>query len=112
MPVPYYAVHSIAQVAQAGIAMGAAEAGAAGQMGGPSVIWRTQNWGQRMDNEAGALDLSGIDFDSIDFDGLEIVTIADGLAMPEMGASVSTCSCGSSSSCCSCYSCWSLNSAE
>lgn len=58
---------------------------------------------------AGAsVDLTGVDFGSMDFEGLEIVTVSDGLAMPEMGASVSTCSCGSSSTCCSCYSCYDL----
>jgi len=48
----------------------------------------------------------GIDLSSIDLDVTEVLDVADGTAMPEMGASVSTCSCGSSSTCCSCYSCY------
>ena len=54
------------------------------------------------------LNISDIDLAGIDFDGLEVVAVADGLGMPEMGASVSTCSCGSSSTCCSCYSCYDI----
>lgn len=59
-----------------------------------------------------SVDLGDIDISDIDIEGLEVVAVADGVAMPELGASVSTCSCGSSSTCCSCYSCYDLPSSS
>lgn len=55
------------------------------------------------------IDLSDIDLSEVDLSVTEVLDVTDGTALPEMGASVSTCSCGSSSTCCSCYSCYDIN---
>ena len=54
------------------------------------------------------LDFDGIDLSDVDLDVTEVLEVTDGTAMPEMGASITTCSCGSSSTCCSCYSCYDI----